>query len=176
MVQENTPAAGASSVRYLDTLLLYFEEEIMGEAYFNGLAAAFSTAEHKEKLHLLAEVERHAAEAVRPLLEKYDLTPRTDEELSMLEAETIKSHGAWSWRELIRDMVERYPLYMDDFEGLEKMAPSSDLGPLKFLTAHETAAIEFAKLEHAGVADSAEPLRRYLAAHPPTPLRASHEV
>ena len=63
-----------------------------------------------------------------------------------------------------------------NFEGLEKMAPSSDLAPLKFLTAHETAAIEFAKLEHAGVADSAEPLRRYLAAHPPTPLRASHEV
>lgn len=152
---------------YLETLLLYFEEEIMGEAYFKGLATCFPEPEQSEKLTLLARVERHAAEAVRPLIEKYDLTPRSDEELGALETEAIAQHGAWSWSHLVRYMVERYPAYMDDFEGLENMAPEPDLPMLKFLTAHETAAIEFANLEHAGAADSTAPLRRYLASPPP---------
>lgn len=169
MTTETSTHGAASNTAYLDTLLLYFEEEIMGEAYFNGLAAHFDTSEHKGKLKLLAEVERHAAEAVRPLLEKYDLRPRSDDELMQLETETIDRHGAWSWQKLVRYMVERYPLYMDDFEGLEQMAPAPDLPALKFLTAHETAAIEFANLEHAGSKDSEEPLRRYLAAKPPKP-------
>ncbi len=170
MTADNPIPADGSNTVYLDTLLLYFEEEIMGEAYFNGLAARFDASEHKAKLKLLAEVERHAAEAVRPLLEKYGLRPRSDEELAQLEAETIDLHGTWTWQELVRHMVERYPLYMDDFAGLEKLAPAPDLPPLRFLTAHETAAIEFANLEHAGRADSAEPLRHYLAAQPPKPL------
>ncbi len=56
---------------------------------------------------------------------------------------------------------------MDDFEGLENMAPAPDLPSLKFLTAHEAAAIEFANLEDAGADDSTAPLRLYLAARPP---------
>ncbi|MCP5075450.1 MAG: hypothetical protein GY947_19425 [Rhodobacteraceae bacterium] len=139
----------------------------MGEAYFNGLAPCFAAPDQQEKLRLLAEVERHAAEAVRPLLEKYDLTPRTDEELARLETETISLHRAWSWQQLVRYMVERYPAYMGDFEGLESMAPQTDLPTLKFLTTHETAAIEFANLEDAGAADSAAPLRQYLKTLPP---------
>ncbi|MEM7427662.1 MAG: hypothetical protein AAF441_16340 [Pseudomonadota bacterium] len=152
---------------YLETLLLYFEEEIMGEAYFCGLAERFDGPGEQEKLILLAEVERHAAEAVRPLIEKHGLKPRPDDELKGLEAGGIERHGAWSWRELIAYMVERYPLYMDDFEGLENIAPEEDLPLLQFLTAHETAAIEFANREHAGRTDSTAPLRDYLAAQPP---------
>lgn len=165
-IEEQTMPETSQQDAYLETLLLYFEEEIMGEAYFRGLADHFPQPEQKGKLMLLAEVERHAAEAVRPLLKKYHLTPRADDELAGLEAETISLHGAWSWQKLVRDMVERYPAYMDDFEGLEKMAPEPDLPALKFLTAHETAAIEFANLEDAGVEDSAAPLRRYLASRP----------
>ena len=152
---------------YLDKLLLYFEEEIMGEAYFYGLVDHFDDPGQKRKLSLLAEVERHAAEAVRPLLHRHGLVPRGDRELGMLEREQITAHGAWSWKDLINYMVVRYPLYMDDFEGLENLAPDEDLPPLKFLTAHEVAAIEFANLEFAGATDSAAPLQSYLASTPP---------
>jgi dimethylamine/trimethylamine dehydrogenase len=152
---------------YLDTLLLYFEEEIMGEAYFLGLTEHFDDPSAKEKLTLLAEVERHAAEAVRPLLDKHGLVPRTDKDLACLEQEQIETHGAWSWSELVNYMASRYPFYMDDFEGLENMAPAEDLPPIKFLTTHEIAAIEFANMEVAGEPRSAEPLRRYLATPPP---------
>jgi len=151
---------------YRDTLLRYFEEEIMGEAYFRGLMDHFDHPDQKAKLMLLADVERHAAEAVRPLLRRHGLVPRSDAVLGLEETRQIAEHGSWSWSEFVTYMSVRYPLYMDDFEGLEKMAPAPDLPALKFLTAHEVAAIDFADLEVAGNPASAEPLRRYLASSP----------
>ena len=67
--------------RYLETLQLYYEEEIEGEAYFARLSERFDDPDHARKLHLLAEVERHAAEGVAPLIEKHGLTPRPTEAL-----------------------------------------------------------------------------------------------
>jgi hypothetical protein len=48
-----TPAVTS---RYLDTVLKYYEEEIMGEAYFYGLADYFKKEEERQKLALLAQV------------------------------------------------------------------------------------------------------------------------
>ena len=59
------------SQKYLDTLQLYYEEEVEGEAYFDEAAKAFDDPLVREKLILLAECERHAAEAVEPLVHKY---------------------------------------------------------------------------------------------------------
>ena len=56
------------NVVYLETLLKYYEEEVIGEAYFYGLADHIGGAVEREKLALLAEVERRAADVVRPLL------------------------------------------------------------------------------------------------------------
>ncbi len=148
---------------YLDTLRLYYEEEIMGEAYFYGLAEHFNGPGEREKLILLAEVERHAAETIRPLLQKHNLLPRTDKELKPFGQKWVDQHGQWSWNELMTDIVVRYPDYLDDFAALENMAPKEELPPLKILTEHEVVAIEFANREVAGDADSTEPLRRYLA-------------
>ncbi|MDH3743281.1 MAG: hypothetical protein OER56_16950 [Hyphomicrobiales bacterium] len=158
MVKLETKAPG-----YLDTLLLYFEEEIMGEAYFLGLTDHFDDPGQRDKLTLLAQVERHAAEAVRPLLHKYDLSPRPDKELKPLGEAWMERHTSWDWGELVKDMSVRYQGYVDDFERLENMAPSEDLPALKILTDHEVVAIEFANREIAGDPMSSEPLRRYLA-------------
>ena len=135
----------------------------MGEAYFYGLAKHFDGPGEQEKLTLLAEVERCAAEAVRPLLQKHSLVARTDAELKPLAEEWVDRHGDWDWGELMTDMSVRYPGYVDDFEKLEKMAPEEDLPALKILTDHEVVAIEFANREIAGGPDSVEPLRHYLA-------------
>jgi len=158
MVDLETKASG-----YLDTLTLYYEEEIMGEAYFQGLADHFDGPGERGKLRLLAEVERFAAEAVRPLLQKHGLSPRSDAELKPLGEEWVERHRRWAWRELVTDMSVRYPGYIDDFEKLERMAPEEDLPALKILTEHEVVAIEFADREIAGDPDSVAPLRRYLA-------------
>ena len=149
--------------KYKTTLLQYFEEEIMGEAYFHGLTTTFDEPGQREKLILLAKVERHAAEAVRPLLEKHGLEPRPDADLGQRGQGWTEASGQSDWRAFIADMSIRYVGYVEDFEKLEQMAPNSDLPALKILTDHEVAAIEFANLELAGDRASTAPLRRYLA-------------
>jgi hypothetical protein len=151
--------------RYLDTLLLYYEEEIAGEAYFRAMAAKFTVSDQRDKMILLAEVEAHAAKGVAPLLEKYALVPRNVEELRRLgqgEAEADTN----SYAESLVQMQQTYPGYVDDFLALEALGPAEDRERLAFLTGHEYAALEFLALEARGVADSVAPLRAYLASDP----------
>ena len=153
-----TETSNASS-EYLDTLLRYYEEEIGGEAYFFALADHF---EERDKIILLGKVERRAAEAVVPLLQKYGLKPREE---SIIHAEGnshLWGHEDYTWCEFLTHIINRYPAYLDDFHGLESMAPDEDLYALKTLTEHEVAAIDFAKKELTGDPDSLSPLLRYL--------------
>jgi dimethylamine/trimethylamine dehydrogenase len=148
---------------YLKTLLVYFEEEIMGEAYFHGLAEHFEKPEEREKLILMGKVERYAAESVRSLINKYNLTPRPDDELHAIGEKWIERHVDHEWLVLMSDISVRYHDYMVQFHALEGMAPKEDLPALNILTDHEVAAIEFADLEVAGAPDSVIPLLQYLA-------------
>jgi dimethylamine/trimethylamine dehydrogenase len=147
------------SKKYLQTLLKYYEEEISGEAYFYALADHFA---EREKIILLARVERHAAEAVLPLLEKYGLIPRQESVIHSDGRSYMEMHQSYSWQEFMTYMTERYPGYIDDFRALEQMAPIEDLKALNKLTDHEVAVIDFAEKELAGDSDSLTPLLKYL--------------
>ena len=151
------------SQAYLDTLCLYYEEEIMGEGYFNALADQMPVgAGERRKLRLLAEVERCAARSIEPLLKKHAIQPRKDEVLWNEGRQSVERDAARSWHEFMAYIVERYPAYLEEFAELEAMAPSEDLPEIGILTAHEVAAIEFARLELAGDSSSTEPLVTYL--------------
>ena len=153
--------ADQPSEKYLDTLLRYYEEEVEGEAYFNGIADRLSDLDHQAKMRLMAKVETYAAAAVYPLVRKYGLAPRPDAELHVSgKAQAAKETTGWS--ELIDRMRKIFPGYIDDFERLETMAPNADLRELKILTAHEVAAIAFLESEAKGEPDSDGPLRLYL--------------
>ena len=147
---------------YHETLLLYYEEEVMGVAYFRGLADQIGGDGVREKFELLAAVERRAAEVTRPLLDKHGLAPRGEAELAALGRSHVARHQNLSWPEFVAYMAERYPAYVDMFEALERMAPADDRPALEVLTRHEVAAIDFAKRELAGDADSTAPLRAYI--------------
>jgi dimethylamine/trimethylamine dehydrogenase len=144
---------------YLATLLRYYEEEISGEAYFYALADHFP---ERDKIILLARIERRAAQAIEPLLKKYGLQPREESVLKNLERSYLKLHQTFSWTEFMSYMVDRYPDYLDEFHALEKMAPFEDLAALNLLTEHEVAVIDFAEKELAGDSDSLLPLLQYL--------------
>ncbi|WP_306116037.1 MULTISPECIES: hypothetical protein [unclassified Roseovarius] len=150
---------------YLETLLLYYEEEVEGEAYFNELATRFEAPDAREKLLLLAEVERHAAHGVAPLLEQYDLIPRPREELSKMGRKDAQTTTV-DWAELLAGMNKTYPGYLVSFHKLEAMAPAADLPRLSFLTEHEVAALKFLEIEAQDPAASAAPLRAYLDTDP----------
>ena len=144
---------------YLQTLLRYYEEEISGEAYFHGLAEHFS---EREKTILLARIERHAAVAVEPLLEKYGLKPADAATLEHEGQSYVELHQHYSWAQFMTYITERYPLYVDDFTALERMAPAEDQAALNKLTDHEVVVIDFAKKELSGDADGVDLLLRYL--------------
>ncbi|MEM6679590.1 MAG: hypothetical protein AAF675_17130, partial [Pseudomonadota bacterium] len=160
---ERVALLAAATPAYLDTLQLYYEEEIMGEAYFEAMAERFDLPAQKEKMRLLAEVERRAAAYVRPLIERHGLKPRNRAALIAIG----QGHAAaetGDWELLLAEMRRTYPGYIDDFERLEAMAPPGDRPALALLTEHETAAIAFLDAESEGTTDSTVPLRRYIAA------------
>lgn len=148
------------SEKYLKTLLDYYEEEISGESYFYGLAEHFS---EKEKTILLARIERVAAKAVEPLLEKYNLGARDKEVLHQEGLSHVDLHQSYNWNQFMTYIVERYPGYLEEFEALEAMAPMEDLPALKRLTEHEIVVIDFAHKELAGDQHSIDPLIGYLS-------------
>ena len=148
--------------KYLNTLLLYYEEEIMGEGYFLSLSKHFTEKHQKEKMVMMAEVERYAAKSVMPLLQKYKLQPRPAKILHTIGEEGVKKIVNLSWIEFIQQINDNYPNYLIEFAALEALAPSEDLPLLKILTNHEIAAIEFAELELAGVNPSIKPLLEYM--------------
>ena len=151
----------APTQKYLDTLLLYYEEEVEGEAYFQALAKVAENPDHRDKLNLLTKVEHHAASVTLPLIRKYALTPRSD--VTLFRSGQEQAHKAeMPWDDLLAEMVRTFPAYIDDFLRLEAMAPHEDLPRLKLLTAHEVAAIEFLDLEVSGARDSVAPLNAYL--------------
>ena len=152
----------AASAAYLKTLLEYYEEEVMGAAYFHGLAGQIGGAAERGKLLLLAEVERRAAEVVRPLLDRHGLAPRDAVALEALGAADVEQHRRYGWMEFMAHMAASYPAYVEEFEALERLAPEADLPALKLLTDHEIVTIDFANKEIAGDPDSLAPLREYL--------------
>ena len=148
--------------KYLPTLLQYYEEELIGYAYFIELMNGHSDHGVRKKLQLLADVELHAAAMVAPLIDRYKLALRSRAVLTSLGIDHAKAHEDLTWDAFVSHMVQRYPLYMDDFHGLEALAPSADLPYLQALTAHETAAINFANREQRGEAGAEDELSQYL--------------
>jgi dimethylamine/trimethylamine dehydrogenase len=147
---------------YLKTLLLYYEEEIMGEGYFLALSKYFDEKHEQDKMVVMAQVESYAAKAVLPLLKKYNLKSRAMIDLRLMGEQGVAKVRGLSWKEFMLQICNKYPDYLTEFTNLENMAPKADLPLLKVLTHHEVVAIEFAKLEINGSKKSIEPLTEYM--------------
>jgi dimethylamine/trimethylamine dehydrogenase len=151
-----------AGVKYLETLRDYYEEEVSGEAWFRALAERFE-GNRRAKLLLLADVERHTVDIVRPLIHAYGI--RTKSVGVLFEEGRVQARDAvqdWDW--LLDDMRIKFPDYIVEFETLEAMAPAKDKAILKRMTDHEHAAIEFLEREAAGDPNSSAPLAVFLAA------------
>ena len=151
-----------ADAEYLRLLLRYHEEEVSGAAYFDALARAARDADSRDKLALLAAVERRAAATVAPLLDQYGLRPRDEATLRTEGESDAIRHLGLAWSKLVDHIATTYPRYMDAFETLERMAPASDLAALKRLTRHDTVTIDFAERERKGDRNSVDSLRDYL--------------
>ena len=157
--------------RYLETLLQYYEEEISGEAYFRTLAMRMPLPEHKAQMILLADVERHAAQTLLPLIRHYGLTPRPDAELGAVGVDWADK-GPRDWEGIIAYMTKTFPGYLDAFLALERIAPEADHPFVKMVTQHEAVVLQFLDRIAAGTANPSEPLVSYICTPHPEPLAA----
>ncbi|NQY08777.1 MAG: hypothetical protein HRT71_04585 [Flavobacteriales bacterium] len=140
---------------YLDTLLRFHEEEIQGEGYNYRLMCYFKEDHEIEKTIILAKVERHTAEQVRELLNKYkgqfeenELKFRTLEEL-LSEGRTWKDWEAteYDWKDEMDEIVSFYWIYNREFNDLGRISPPEDWHYLEAMYNHELAVIDFARGE-----------------------------
>lgn len=132
---------------YLSILKQYYDEEVSGEAFYKGLSKYFDDPKELEKISYLAKVEKHAASTVRPLLDKYKITPQSDTELYVIGKNQARQYSRYDWHSLMKEISTNFPNYIGEFIALENMAPTTDQTILRKLTAHEIAVIEFANLE-----------------------------
>ena len=147
---------------YQATLLLYFEEEVMGEAMFTTLADHFATPDRREKLALLSRMERCVVESVRPLLSKYGLRPRAEEELHRSGSQEAARYHGMAWQDFIKRIDFEFPVFLEEFAALARVAPDADLPLLAAFDDHEIATIAFARRELAGDPASSAPLVEFL--------------
>ena len=161
------PAPAPADPDYLEALLRAYEEEGEGEALYRALAQRMVQPRHKEKMLLLAEVERATAKAVRPLIDRYGLTPAPREAL-VATAQAQAARGAQDWHTLLEQMRGSVPGYVDEFKKIEAMGPAADQPFLALMTAHEVVALEFLEREEKGDPDSTAPLLDFLLSLPPT--------
>jgi len=154
-----------ASAAYRDTLCRYYEEEIEGEAYFAELARRCADPLARHRLHLLAEVERHAAGAVAPLIARHGIVPK--ERAALIASGIAEARAAPArWSDLAAEMRQSYPGYVEAFLALEALGPADDRARLAFLTGHERAALDFLHRDAAGEAGAEAPLHRYLRSRP----------
>ncbi len=146
---------------YKTALIMSYEEEISGEAYF-AHASSFFTGRGRDALLLLAQVEAATAAAIYPLLERYGFATTNPDELRASGRAEADLKSGLSWTETVAEMVTDYPAYVEEFENLERLAPERDRKFVDVLIKHEIAAIEFAKLEAAGDQNSFAPLNTFL--------------
>ena len=155
------------SSEYQATLLLFYEEEVMGEAFFAGLARKFPAPRADRAMRLFSTMERCVADHVRPLLDKYGLCPRSDEELHRIGSLEAAQRVTSTWQDYMTSVATTFPAFLEEFAALRRVAPEADLLLLKIFDDHEVATIDFAKREIAGDPDSFVSLNDFIAAYRP---------
>jgi len=149
---------------YSSALMTCYEEEISGEGYFAGLADQFS-GRPRQALLMMASVEHVTAAALRPLIISHGL--RTADEAGLFasgRAEARRQQGI-TWESLTAGMAEDYPVYLEEFDQLSRLAPPADLRTVSIALYHEQVLIDFARSEAAGDPESLKPIVQFLARH-----------
>lgn len=146
---------------YPSALILFWEEEIGGIAFFRALSQGFA-GRQKRALELMAEAEVITADLLRPLLDKYGLKAGDAKTLTASGIKEAKALGQVTWADLLKRWQIGFPDFIDEFEQIERLGPPEDLPRLKAVTAHEIAAVDFLNLEMQGSAESLRPLEIFL--------------
>jgi len=144
-------------------LIHSYEGEIGSGAYFDRIATCYEEPGQREKLECLARLEKRMAEWLRPVIARYGLQTRPDEESCALGIEEANADSEKTWHQLIAYFRDDIEPHMNEFDAFEASGADADRQALHALTQHALAIVEFTKRELAGVQPSQQPIESLLA-------------
>ena len=146
---------------YDDLLLEAYKGELFGDAFFGALADAQPDPDRREKLKTLQTVEARTATSLRRLVGNAGL--HADPAVSREEGATVAARlDPEDWHELMRNLRDALPQYLEKFIRLREIARTPTDPALNALVNHERAIERFAELELAGDEQSLKPLQDHL--------------
>ena len=138
----------STSSEYRDGILLAWQGEQWGKAFFERIAQATEDAGQRTKWEVLAELEEATGNRLLPLLDP-DAERPSAEGYRALDA-AVDTYAKLSWTEALEQMVPVLDPAIERFEKLLEMAPNEDRETVQILVDHEVALKRFAERELAG--------------------------
>lgn len=161
-VPDPAPTSASTSSAVRDALIRRaYEGEITGCALYRTMITGEMLGSH-DVLPLLYEVERITAEALEPVVARFDVSVDPD----AAAAEGVRLAAEFSdvsWNAMWESIVELADDYLLDFYRLETALEGHEFAAVaRQVVEHEEAQIEFARRELRNHPDPTEPLRSYL--------------
>jgi hypothetical protein len=125
-----------------------YQGEVLGEALFDRIADQLDDAERKEKMRVLAKLERRTKEAIAPALERAGLPTAPDPE-SLATAEALAGAASTPWHDLLATFEPITSQFCAMYRRIGELDPSES-ETSELLVAHELALRAFARAEIAG--------------------------
>jgi len=148
--------------QYKRILISSYEAEVANEAWFLAMAGSLGGVRPAACLALLAQVERHAAALLEPLMQHLGLETAATADLHRRGREEAAASGIGDWQALLRHLRDDYPKYIDEYRQRAHQAPVDHQPVWNALALHEVVTVEFARRELAGDPDALAPLHGYL--------------
>lgn len=133
-----------------------YQGEVLGEAYFAAMAKRISDPAVREKVELLASLERSTKELLEPVIRRLGVSAEPDQ--AILDA--AGNVGDVEYLPMLKAFVAAAAEYLGRYRQLRSVVEPSDAAIVDQLIAHEFAFELFARRELAGENEnSTEPIR-----------------
>jgi hypothetical protein len=126
-----------------------YQGEVLGEAFFGGLADRLEDADHAAKMRVLATLELRTKEAVAPALERAGISTAPDPDMLSLAEALAPDSATQSWAEVMSGLEAITGQFIPLYERIGELDPS-ELHAAELLVDHEVALRDFARKEQAG--------------------------
>lgn len=137
-----------------------YEGEIIGCAMYQAMIDDPTHAD-KEALRRLHVIERVTADALKPLLDRYEVTVCEDTATTKGRRLSASLRGS-PWEQMWIEVIQLADDYLDDFKRLAEVLDGDEAAIGRQVIEHEEALIAFARAEVDGEPNASAPLDDYL--------------
>jgi len=137
-----------------------YQGEVLGEAFFSGVADRLDDAERASRMRVLATLERRTKDAVAPALERAGISTEPDPEMLQVAAALAPASAGGTWEDFMTSVVNVTDQYLLLYRRIGELS-LAERETAELLVAHEIALGDFARAELAG--DAATSLNPVLA-------------